>query len=192
MPTPPPGTVLSQNLTPFLETPLEGTTLRLLVAGAPDAGSAPRAPDLIGMTRADAEETAEEVLTDAAPRFKLIDEPNLPAGVVSQTPPPNAALDGALELTLNRPGLFRPEVEVERRPLELRRASYRFPIEANVPASNARVEAHYLSGKREVIAGARVSGGDTLQNTWLTTEYGPITFVLYLNNIEYARAQTNP
>ena len=188
----PPGTVLSQNLTPFLETPLEGATLRLLVAGAPDAGSAPRAPDLIGMTRADAEETANETPTDAALRFKLIDEPNLPAGVVSQTPPPDAPLDGALELTLNRPGLFKPEVQVARRTLELRRASYRFPVEANVPASNARVEAHYLSGKREVVEGAGVSGGDVLNGTWLTTEYGPVTFVLYLNNIEYARVQDNP
>ena len=35
----PPGTVLGQNLTPYLETPLETATLRLLVAGAPDAGT---------------------------------------------------------------------------------------------------------------------------------------------------------
>ena len=118
---------------------------------------------------------------------------NLPKGVVSQTPAPDAPLNsGALEITLNQPGLFRPDVQVERRALELRRAAYRFRIEANVPASNARAEAHYVSGKREVVGGARVSGGDTFENTWLTTEYGPITFVLYLNNIEYARVQTNP
>ena len=189
----PPGTVLGQNLTPYLETPLETATLRLLVAGAPDAGTnAPRAPDLIGMTRANAEKTAQET-----PRvslgFTLIDEVNLPKGVVSQTPAPDAPLNsGALEVTLNQPGLFRPNVQVERRALELRRAAYRFPIEANVPTSTARVEAHYVSGKREVVGGARVSGGETLENTWLTTEYGPITFVLYLNNIEYARDQTNP
>ncbi len=186
----PAGTVLGQNLTPYLETPLETATLRLLVAGAPDAGSAPRAPDLIGMARPDAERVGG---TDAALRFALIDEPNLPAGVVSQTPAPGAPLEGdTLEVTLNLPGLFRPNVQVVRRTLELRRANYRFPVEANVPASNARVEAHYLSGEREVIAGARVSGGEMLDGTWLTTEYGPITFVLYLNNIEYARAQTNP
>ena len=188
-----PGTVLGQNLTPYLETPLETATLRLLVAGAPDAGTnAPRAPDLIGMTRANAEKTAQETL-GVSLSFTLLDEVNLPKGVVSQAPAPDAPLTGgALELTLNQPGLFRPNVQVERRALELRRAAYRFRIEANVPASTARVEAHYLSGKREVVGGARVSGGDTLENTWLTTEYGPVTFVLYLNNIEYARAQTNP
>ena len=186
----PPGTVLGQNLTPYLETPLETATLRLLVAGTPDAGTnAPRAPDLIGMTRADAEKTAQ----GSSLSFTFIDEVNLPKGVVSQTPAPDAPLGrGALGATLNQPGLFRPDVQVERRTLELRRAAYRFRIEANVPASNARVEAHYLSGKREVVGGARVSGGETFENTWLTTEYGPITFVLYLNNIEYARVQANP
>ena len=195
-----PGTVLAQSVPPYALVPVRGTDLRLTVAGGTEPPAAQPVPSLVGMTKGEAERTAaaagytlevEAVANDA-------DSLNLPEGVVSQTPPPGSATAGSsMSILLNqRPARVpRPAVRAVYRPLQERTLTYTFLVEQGVRETSARVVALTVADKSYEVAAARpVSGGETLTGEWRTSEFGPVTFQLFLGDDTrpYQQVKVNP
>ncbi|MDZ7800067.1 MAG: PASTA domain-containing protein [Trueperaceae bacterium] len=192
----PPGQVSS--MTPAPWTPVRATdvTLRMVVAGPSVEGPAPpdpsgpadaaAVPDLIGLTRAEAERAAAD--RGLSVRVEHAQHSALPEGVILQSPSPGSPAGDALTVTVNvRPVALRvPEPSVEIRSPHLRWVPYRFVIEPGIPARTAEVYAQPVGGDRRRIARQEAQGGDEIEGRWLTATPGPVTFELTLGGAPYA------
>lgn len=180
----PAGTVIDQNLASNKLVPRDATTLRLTVAGmeermtppSPAQDDTPGAPNLVGMSRSQAERTAEAEGLEIT-RVETLQDLNLPEGVIYQDPEPGRAIGSSLQLTINR----YPE------PRTLR---YSWPIEMGIPDVTARVTAITEEGEETLVATEQVRGGDRVEGEWETLEFGPVTFELTLNNEPYSEPIT--
>lgn len=196
----PSGTVIAQSLPPM--TPLESrdAVLRLTVAGNAFPLPQVSVPSLIGMNRDRAERTAKEAGFDIifSSLENNIESLNLPEGVVSQTPAPDAEPPNkVIEVLYNLHPVMVPRPSVTAQILEPRerKASYLFLVESGIPSVNARVTATTLEGRTfDVGQPQRVQGGDLVNGTWQTRAPGPITFRLYLGSgaQPYAETTVNP
>lgn len=194
----PPGTVIDQNIAPYLLIPQDTATLRLSIAGGSDPASGDDstiAPSLIGLSEQQAKRVAAEAGFGVT-RVDYLASLNLPEGVMMQAPPPDSAMTGNnLRLTINvHPvPIPKPQVSVDILRSEPRLAHYAWFIEGNIPEQLAEVTAETLSGQIVMVKRERVKGGELIEGSWFTTEPGPITFRLTLNGIPYSEVlRVNP
>lgn len=193
------GTVLAQNIVPFVSVPEDRAQLRLTVArsGAPVARES-GTPDLIGLSLSDAQVRARSaglgVVTEAS-----VSTTELPGGVVMQRPPPGAPLQGSVAVTLNiPPAPLRPQTQAREDPAPdvavVRRTRYSWRLGADVGGQLATVTVRLADGSRDVIVrGQRVRADERLEGTYLTTATSPLTFTLALNGVPYGAPLTvNP
>jgi len=196
----PAGTVIAQSLPPMTPVELRDAVLRLTVSGNTSPLPQIGVPSFIGMNRENAERTARAAGFNIS--FESVDNPNeslnLPEGVVSQTPAPNAeGADKTVTLLYNLHPVAVPRPKVVARVLEPkeRRASYLFLVESGIPDITARVTATTLDGRLfNVGQPQRVKGGDLVNGSWQTRAPGPITFRLYLgaDSRPYREITVNP
>ncbi len=182
-----PGEVLSQAPSAYRPVPVQDTTLRLVVqAGAPP-DTADGAPDLVGMTRARAEEVAAAGGWQV--ELRRVASRALPAGVVvAQSPPPLAAAEQrSLLLVVNvQPVALRdPGVRAAVREPQPRGFDYAWTILPGIGSTTAQVYVTTLEGRRTLVATQTVRGGEILRGTYRTTEPGPLTFELLLGGVPY-------
>jgi beta-lactam-binding protein with PASTA domain len=188
----PTDTILEQSIAPNTLVSKKDTVLRLLVAGEDtNTLSGEGVPSLVGLSLEDAERLA--------PNYTLnvqdISTPNLPKGIVDQSPQPGANAEGnSITVTLNSPPqpIPNPNAYAEIREPSKRQVSYSFFIEGGIPESEARIIAKTIRGEILILNGRNISGGQTLADSWETTIPGPITFTLLLNGNFYAEQQRNP
>jgi beta-lactam-binding protein with PASTA domain len=187
----PVDTVLQQSIAANTLVSRTDTVLRLTVAGEDNTLANEGVPSLVGLSLEDAERLA--------PNYELtvedISTPNLPKGVVDQTPQPGSVADGdVITVTLNTPPepIPVPNAFAEIREPSRREVSYSFFIEAGVSEQEARIIARTIEGDILILNGRSVSGGQPLTGSWETTIPGPITFTLLLNGNLYAEQQRNP
>lgn len=181
------GTVLNQSLAPNVPVDRDDAVLRLVVqagAGGPQPTSAAGAPDVVGMSLAQAQQVAQgwnvEVTT--------LSNPGLPVGVVAQDPPPAmAGSDARLTLTVNAhpvrltaPGAY----AVVRTPT-LRDVPYAWTIQPGIRTQEGEVWASDLSGKRTLVSRVTVRGGEVLRGTYRTVTAEPVTFELLIGGVPY-------
>jgi len=183
-----PGEVLSQAPSPYRPVPVQDTTLRLVVqAGTPPAAVAAGAPDLVGMTRARAEQ--EAAAAGWRVELRRLATLSLPAGmVVAQSPPPRSAADErTLQLVVNvHPVALRdPGVRAVVREPEPRAFAYAWTILPGIGSTTAQVYATTLEGERTLVATRSVRGGEILRGTYMSTDPGPLTFELHLGGVPY-------
>lgn len=184
--------VLGQSLPPFQPVGLDDATLRLVVAGAGPAPDADGAPTLVGLSREEALELAEELGAEA--EVEVVESLALPEGVVMQDPPRGESGDGPWTLTVNvhPEPIPRPDVRAEVLRPQLRRVPYRFLVEPGIPEQTAELWAEPLSGERRLVTRRQMEGGEVLEGSWLTTQPGIVRFELYLNESRYAEAVVTP
>lgn len=183
-----PGEVLSQSLAPYLSEPVNEATLRLVVQKGPGsaAGSqqAQGVPSLVGMDLSQARAAA----TGYSIATTTVESPQLPQGVILQSPPPGADPGNhKLALTINvHPVQLAPPgaVATVKQP-QLRRVPFAWSIQPGISQQIATVYAQPLNGKRRLVDRTTVTGGDVLRGTWLTDYPGPVTFYLELGGQPY-------
>ena len=91
-----PNTVVEQTVAPYKVVPTDDTLLRLYVAAPNEEGE--RVPALIGLSQREAQSMARGFELS----YRTLDTPDLPSGVVNQSPAPGSVREGdALELTIN-------------------------------------------------------------------------------------------
>jgi len=183
-----PGEVLSQSPSPYRPVPVQDTTLRLVVqAGTALQAVASGAPDLVGMTR----EQAEAVAAAEGWRveWRRITPRALPAGsVVSQSPQPLAPADSRellLVVNVHPVALRDPGVRAVVREPQPRTFDYAWTILPGIGTTSAQVYVTTLEGRRMLVATATVRGGEVFRGTYRTTEPGPLTFELLLGGVPY-------
>ena len=196
----PAGTVLAQNIAPYVSVPLEEAQLRLVLA-APGGGE-PSAengtPDLTGLDLGTAQRQARalglSVVTEAQ-----VSAPELPTGVVLQRPGPGAPLSGSVRVTLNRAplGVSIPEVSVNVVPTagagSVRRARYVWQLGGDAGGRRATVTVTLADGTQETVTrGQLVTANERLGGTYLTTATGPLVFTLTLDAQPYGAPVTVP
>lgn len=183
-----PGQVLDQSLAPYVPVALDEAALRLVVqAGSGDARVA-TAPDLVGMSLAQARA--------AAPGWDIelttLTNSGLPQGVVAQRPGPGAPFDGnTITLTINAHPvkLSTSGVRGVVRQPELRRLEYAWTIQPGIRSQQAEVWATDMEGQRTLVARETVRGGDILRGSWLTITPGPVAFELFMGGVPYGERQ---
>jgi beta-lactam-binding protein with PASTA domain len=187
----PTDTVLQQSIAANTLVSRKDTVLRLVVAGEDNALANDGVPSLVGLSLEDAERLA--------PNYTLnvqdISTPNLPGGIVDQSPQPGANAEGnSITVTLNSPPepIPVPTAFAEVREPSKRQVTYSFYIESGIPTSEARIIAKTIQGEILILNGKDIAGGQTLADSWETTIPGPITFTLLLNGNFYAEQQRNP
>lgn len=184
------GRVLNQSLPPHLPVPIETAVLRLMVADTPTATSAEaETPNLIGLAESGAREAARNYHLS----FEVIEVPDLPEGVIDQTPAPGSVSDGSLRLQMNIHPVDIPVPRVLAQVLtpELRVLHYTFFIEPGIPEQQAEVLALPLEGEPILVIRSQVKGGDLIQGDWQSPVAGPITFRLLLNGEFYNEQRIN-
>ncbi len=184
----PSGSVISQSLTPYTNAVIGQAehTIRLYVAGSQISSfSTAKMPSYIGLSLSEA-----QTLTPAV-RFSIseVETPNLPAGIIQQSPAPNAESSGIVELVVNafQPpvAIPLPEVRASYRAPEPRLFSYRFDIEQGIGQSLATIFFRNHSGEELLIASQNVGAGDIVEGVWRTVDRGDLRFILKLNGIDY-------
>jgi eukaryotic-like serine/threonine-protein kinase len=187
----PTDTVLQQSIAANTLVSRNDTVLRLVVAGEDNALANDGVPSLVGLSLEDAERLA--------PNYELtvqdISTPNLPKGIVDQTPQAGSSPEGnTITVTLNTPPepIPVPNAFAEVREPSRREVNYSFYIEGGIPISEARIIAKTIQGEILILNGRDIAGGQTLADSWETTIPGPITFTLFLNGNFYAEQQRNP
>lgn len=177
------GEVLSQSLAPNVPVPLESSVLRLVVQ-ASGGGGERSAPDLVGLPLSEAQRAASELSVNV----RSLATPNLPEGVVAQTPEPGAPLAGS-ELTLVVNAHPRPlttaGVRAEVREPLRREVPYAWTILPGIRSQVAEVWATDIEGRRSLVKSVTVIGGEILRGSWVTNRPGPITFELRLGGVPY-------
>lgn len=201
------GTVLAQNIAPFVSVPEGRAQLRLTVAdqGVPVAGES-GTPDLIGLSLDDAQARARLAglnLNTAA----RVSTPELPSGVVLQRPAPGAPLEGSVSVTLNVPPLTLPRPQVratvavtfdpdtgtdtDTATTAVRHARYLWQLGADAEGETATITVETADGSREtIVQGQRVEANERLGGTYLSTASGPLTFRLTLSGVPYGAPLT--
>lgn len=183
-----PGQVLSQSLAPYVPVALDEAVLRLVVQVGSGTSTAMVAPDLVGMSLAQAR--------TSAPNWDLrvanLANSGLPKGIVAQDPAPGATADGrVMTLTINAHPVKLTTAGVRgvvRQP-ELRRLEYAWTIQPGIRPQQAEVWATDMEGERTLVAREPVSGGDILRGSWLTITPGPVAFELFMGDVPYGERQ---
>jgi beta-lactam-binding protein with PASTA domain len=189
----PVGTVLKQSIAAATPIPAGAAVLYLTVASG-GGGAVPQAsgaPDLVGMSLAQAQQTAQQAgySIDHVAQMATL---SLPQGVIRQTPAPGGADAGkdagkTVSLVVNAHPLPipRPTTSVRVRQPGYYPLDYRWYIEPGIPQETAKVTATTLDGKNHLVVRKEVQGGDTLAGTYLALTSGPVTFALTLGGIPY-------
>lgn len=187
----PTDTVLQQSIAANTLVSRKDTVLRLVVAGEDNALANDGVPSLVGLSLEDAERLAPNYVLNV----QDISTPNLPKGIVDQSPQAGSSAEGnTITVTLNSPPepIPVPNAYAEVREPSKREVNYSFYIEGGIPESEARIIAKTIRGEILILNGRNISGGQTLADSWETTIPGPITFTLLLNGNFYAEQQRNP
>lgn len=148
-------------------------------------------PALVGLSL----EQARQIASGFSLNIQEISTPNLPQGVVDQSPEPGPKVSSVITLVVNVAPVPIPVPSpfVTLQEPKARVIRYQFYIEAGISKNSyAQLVAEDVRGQRNIIAAKYVSEGEYLEGVWETTTVGPITFTLYLNNLEYQRQTLNP
>ncbi len=184
----PSGSVVSQSLRPYTNAVIGQAehTIRLHVAGSQITSlSGTKMPSYIGLSLKEA-----QTLTPAT-RFSVleVESPNLPAGIIQQSPAPNSENSSLVEVVVNSfqtpVAIPLPSVNASYKAPEPRSFSYSFDIEQGIGQSLATVFFRNNAGEELLIASQNVAAGDKLEGVWRTAERGELSFVLKLNGIDY-------
>ena len=196
----PAGTVLAQNIAPYVSVSLGAARLRLVLAapggeGVSDEGGT---PDLTGLDLGTAQRQARALGLSVVAEAQ-VSAPELPTGVVLQRPEPGAPLSGSVRVTLNRAPLVVPipEVSVNVVPTasagSVRRARYVWQLGGDAGGRRATVTVTLADGTQETVArGQLVTANERLGGTYLTTATGPLVFTLTLDAQPYGAPVTVP
>ena len=201
----PAGTVLAQNIAPYISVPLQGAQLRLVLAapgGAAfpgDSGSSESGtPDFTGLDLGTAQRQARALGLSVVAEAQ-VSAPELPTGVVLQRPEPGAPLQENVRVTLNRAPLSVPipEVSVNVIPAagagSVRRARYVWQLGQDAGGRLATVTVTLADGTQETVTrGQLVTANERLGGTYLTTATGPLVFTLTLDAQPYGAPVTVP
>jgi len=194
------GTVLAQNIAPYVEVPLAQAQLRLTLAAASAALTGENeTPDLTGLDLGSAQRRARALGVSVVAQAQ-ISAPELPSGVVLQRPEPGAPLQESIRVTLNRAPLTlpMPRVVAEVAPtptpqVSVRRARYVWQLGQTAGGRVATITVTLADGTREtILRGQRVTANERLEGTYLTTATGPLVFELTLNAQPYGAPVTVP
>ena len=181
------GTVLDQNIKPFLSVP-QNAQLRLSVAaGSVLESEANQTPDLIGLSLSEAQLQARGLGLSVI-QSEEIEMPQLPPGIVLQRPAPGAALQNRIEVTVNRIPEAPSSVSANQES-QVRRAEYswllgperlgaRATVTVTMTLEDGNVRSDVLIREQRVTT-------RTLSGVYLTTVSGPLTFRLTLNGQPY-------
>ena len=180
-----PNTVVEQTVAPYRIVPTDDTLLRLYIAAPNEEGE--RVPALIGLSQREAQTVARGFeLT-----YLTLDTPDLPSGVVNQSPAPGSVREGsALELTINtylpkRP-IPVPDASAEVSRPEPRTLRYAWPIERGIREIPYEVKVTNNRGRTYTIQSGRVTGGERVEGEFRTAQYGPFTFELFLQDTQFS------
>ena len=195
----PAGTVLAQNIAPYIDVPLQEAQLRLTLAAASSTPSGDGTPDLTGLDLGSAQRRARALGLSIVVSAQ-VSAPELPSGVVVQRPEPGAPLQESVRVTLNRAPLELPipqvVVKVEPNPapqVSVRRARYVWQLGQNAGGRVATVTVTRADGTQEtVVRGQEVAANERLEGTYLTTATGPLVFRLTLGGEPYGAPVTVP
>ena len=194
----PAGTVLAQNITPYISVPLGQAQLRLTLAAASTVlSSESGTPDLTGLDLGSAQRRVRALGLSIVVSAQ-VSAPELPSGVVLQRPEPGAPLQGNVRVTLNLAPLTVPipqiVVNVERAAapeVSVRRARYVWQLGQNAGGRVATITVTRADGTREtILRGQEVAANERLEGTYLTTATGPLVFRLTLDGEAYGAAVT--
>ncbi len=178
----PAGTVLDQNLKPFIGVPL-GALLRLSVAAESTVpGDANETPDLIGLSLAEAQLQARNQGLSVVQAAE-VDTPELPPGIVLQRPAPGAALQNRIDVTVNQAAASPPNPPQTSG--SVRRAEYSWLLGPERLGARATVTVTTAAGSSDVLMRDQRVTGLTLSGVYLTTASGPLTFSLTLDGQPY-------
>ena len=179
------GKVIGQSLTPYLLISRDEAVLRLITTqGESRPTSSTGVPYLVGMSA----EQARAAATGYQIVVSVLEQPSLPEGVVSQTPPPgDPASAGTLSLLINvHPVTIPvPRVQVTIKQPTFRRLEYAWIIQPGIPERTAEVFATTLGGSTVQVARRTVRGGDLLKGDWFSRTVGPVTFTVTLDGVPY-------
>lgn len=178
------GEVLSQSLTPYVAVAANEAVLRLVVQTGTVDQRGTGAPDLVGLSLAD----AQRVAAGWSVSVTQMGNPGLPLGVVAQTPAPGEATGGnTLTLVVNEQPVPIPTEGIHAviRPPEMREVPYAWTILPGIRAQTAEVWATDINGQRVLVGSVDVAGGQILRGAWLTNAPGPITFELHIAGVPY-------
>ena len=199
----PAGTVLAQNIAPYVSVSLGEAQLRLVLAapgGAlPEGGGT---PDLTGLDLGTAQRQARALGLGVVVEAQ-VSAPELPTGVVLQRPAPGALLQESVRVTLNRApvGVPIPEVSVNVTPVtdtgvstgSVRRARYVWQLGQDAGGQRATITVTFADGTHETVTREqRVTANERLEGTYLTTATGPLIFTLTLDGRPYGAPVTVP
>ena len=196
----PAGTVLAQNIAPYVSVPLGAARLRLVLAapGGEGVSGEGGTPDLTGLDLGTAQRQARALGLSVVAEAQ-VSAPELPTGVVLQRPEPGEPLSGSVRVTLNRAPLVVPipEVSVNVVPTtsagSVRRARYVWQLGEDAGGRRATVTVTLADGTQETVTrGQRVTANERLGGTYLTTATGPLVFTLTLDAQPYGAPVTVP
>lgn len=180
------GQVLSQSLAPFVPVPTDEAVLRLIVQVGTVGGLGGGAPDLVGLSLADAQRVAGAWNVNV----NSLANPGLPEGVVAQTPAPGESGEGnALTVLVNAHPvpLSTDGIRVVVREPQLRQVAYAWTIFPGISTQSAEVWATDIEGRRVLVERTQVTGGEIFRGTWLTNAPGPVRLELQLEGTPYGQ-----
>ena len=194
----PAGTVLAQNIAPYVSVPLSEAQLRLVLAApggeALSGESGPNesgTPDFTGLDLGTAQRQARPLGLSVVVSAQ-VSAPELPTGVVLQRPEPGAPLQESVRVTLNRAPVSVPipEVSVNVAPAagteSVRRARYVWQLGQDAGGRLATITVTLADGTQETVTrGQLVTANERLEGTYLTTATGPLIFTLTLDAQPY-------
>ncbi len=194
----PAGTVLAQNIAPYVSVPLGEAQLRLTLAAASAAVTGESGtPDLTGLDLGSAQRQARALGLSIVVAAQ-VSAPELPRGVVMQRPEPGAPLEGTVRVTLNRAPLELPIPRVVAstepavapaatpEPAPVRRARYVWQLGQDAGGRAATVTVIKADGSQETVVRAQtVAANERLEGIYLTTTPGPLVFTLTLDGEPY-------
>ena len=148
-------------------------------------------PSLVGLRL----DQARQIAAGFTLYVQEIYTPNLPLGIIDQTPPPGPEAGNAITVIVNVAPIPIPVPlpYVQIKEPEPRKIPYQFYIEAGISKNSyAQLVAENVQGQRNGIFAGYISEGERIEGVWETTYVGPITFTLYLNNSIYQQQTVNP
>lgn len=210
----PPATVLQQNILPERIFVPEHVTLRLVISEGGREKSLQGVPDFTGMSLSQARALAERKSINLS--ITPLSQADAPAGVILQTPPPQAAIRTLLAgvnlwvntppapailqnpSNLNAPILTTPTTPdstsgnpVISTPVNPNADIYLYTWSIQgISASNvlADVTVTIPDGQRYVIDRQRVNNGDILSGSWQAPYGVPLRFELSIDGVAYGQA----
>ncbi len=193
----PAGTVLAQNIEPYVSVPLKEAQLRLTLAAASSTPVGDGTPDLTGLDLGSVQRQARALGLSVVVSAQ-VSAPELPGGVVMQRPEPGAPLPETVRVTLNRAPLEIPVPEVVATvqqvavpEVSVRRARYVWQLGQDAGGRVATITVTLADGSQEtILRGQKVAANERLEGIYLTTATGPLVFKLTLNGKRYGAPLT--